>query len=206
MPDLMREKLGLYLDGEMRGHSQLEVQAHLETCQDCRDELDELRRLSRLLHAAPLPEFTPASRFTSQLMLQLPRRVETPRPRVTAQWLGWLAPTALLVTWVFIQVTLRLASVISLAQQGGLLGETAAWISPSLQQMQWFTVIQAVFGNSLSLGGLTRLEFLNDAGLLLQNLVGPFIWQIAMAIMYWAWMAIWWQSRQRQQPEKIALH
>ena len=76
MPDQMSDKLGAYLDGELDRRAQSEVQAHLETCPACQDELEELRRLSHLLRAAPQPDFTPASDFKAQLMLQLPRREE----------------------------------------------------------------------------------------------------------------------------------
>jgi predicted anti-sigma-YlaC factor YlaD len=201
----MREKLAAYMDGELSQRSQLEVQAHLVTCQACRDELDELRRLSHLLHTAPLPEFTPASRFTSKLMLQLPRRDEAPRPRSTASWLGWLVPTALLSAWIFIQVTLGLSSLISLAQKAGWLGQTAAWTTLSPQQAEWFTAVQALFGNLMSQGGLTCLAIVNDAGLFLQNLISHLIWQIVVAILYWVWLAMWWRSRHKQQISKITL-
>jgi hypothetical protein len=206
MPDLMREKLAAYLDGELPERSQLEVQTHLETCQACRDELDELRRLSHLLHAVPLPEFTPAGRFTSRLMLQLPRRAEMPRPRSTANWLAWLVPTSILLAWVFIQVTLGLSSLISLAQKAGVLGQTAAWITPSPQQTLWFTATQAVFGNFFNQGGLTSLEFFNAAGLFLQNLIVPLSLQLVVAILYWAWLAYLYQRQQRQQAAQVTLN
>jgi hypothetical protein len=196
MPDLMRDQLGAYLDGELRGQRLLEMQAHLETCPSCQKELDELRQLSHLLRAAPLPEFTPASRFASQLMLQLPRRDETVRPVSRAQWIGWLIPVALLIAWVFIQVTVSLASVVSVAGQAGWLGESAAWVIPGPQQMPWFAATQALLGNSLNMNSQVNLEVVNQASLFVQDLIGPFFLQSIVAVLYLAWLAIWWPGRQ----------
>lgn len=195
MPDMMREKLGAYLDGELRGHSLLEMQAHLETCPVCQEELNELRQLSHLLRAAPLPEFTPANRFTSQLMLQLPRRSETPQPASPAQWIGWLVPTTLLAAWVFIQVTVWLSSLLSFAGQAGWLGQGAAWALPAQRQMSVFAAAQAILGNSLNLNIQANLEFFNDAGVFAQSLLGPFLWQAVVAVLYLAWLALWWTSQ-----------
>src|SRR5512145_2425841 len=158
MLDPMCTKLGAYLDGELNERSQRAMQAHLETCQSCQNELEKLRHLSSLLHAAPLPEFTPAGRFTSQLMLQLPRRKETSGAKRSFRIAGWAIPTTVLLGWVFIQVTLGLTTLLIIAQQFGLIGDATAWLTTASQQTSWFAIIQTLFGDS---SNLTSLQFVN---------------------------------------------
>jgi hypothetical protein len=191
MSDPIREKLGAYLDGELDRRGQLEVKAHLETCPSCREELEELRRVSYLLRAAPQPEFTPALDFKAQFMLQLPRRSEAQPPRSNGRLLPWMAPVLVLSVWIFIQVTLGLSTLVSLASQSGLLGSAASWVSGDPQQMLWFTTAQAILGSQ----GQTGLKVLNDAGLFTQNLVIALLWQVGAAVLYWIVLSLLWHTR-----------
>jgi anti-sigma factor RsiW len=195
MSDTIREKLGAYLDGELDPYRRIEVQAHLKTCPSCRDELEKLRGLSSMLRAAPQPGFTAPLDFKAQFMLQLPRRSEAHHPRQNGQLLPWLVPGLVLAVWVFIQVTLGVSTLISLANQAGLLGSAAAWVSGGSQQTLWFTVVQATLGSVMSPQGQTGLQLLNDAGLFTQNLLIALLWQVGAAVLYWGAVGLLWHTR-----------
>ncbi len=195
MPDLISIKLGPYLDGELDQRSQIEVQAHLETCPACRAELEEMRRLSHLLRAAPRPDFVPAHDFKAQLMLQLPRRAEEQAPRPNGLLLPWLAPALALSGWIFIQVTLGLTTLVSLANQVGFLGGAAAWANSGPQQMLWFTSAQITLGGLFSLQGQTSLQILNDAGLFTQSMLIALLWQVGAAVLYAGALTLVWHYK-----------
>ena len=80
MHDDMRALLNAYLDGELNGTRLQELDLHLAGCEACREELKELRLVSELLQAAPAPEFMPAGRFASNLVLRLPRQTTRSLP------------------------------------------------------------------------------------------------------------------------------
>jgi predicted anti-sigma-YlaC factor YlaD len=195
MPDLLRNKLGAYLDGELSRRDQIEIENHLETCPDCREELAELRQLSNLLSTAPQPEFTPALDFKAQLMLQLPRRYESLQPSPNGQLLPWMAPALVLAAWIFIQVTLGLSTLLLFAKQAGFLDGAAAWITNAPQQMLWFTTTRAAIGNGMGATELTGLNILNDAGLFMQNLFTLLFWQVGAAVLYWGALTLVWRSK-----------
>ncbi|HVP21625.1 MAG TPA: zf-HC2 domain-containing protein [Anaerolineaceae bacterium] len=194
MPDQMSNKLGAYLDGELDRQGQIEMEAHLETCQACRDELEELRRLSLLLRAAPQPDFTPALDFKAQLMLQLPRRAEAQPPRRYGLLLG-MAPALVLAVWIFLQVALGLSTLVSLANQAGFLDGSAPWAASNPQQLLWFTAAQATIGGILGLGGQAVLKFFNDAGLFAQSLAIPLLLQIGAAVLYGGALLLVWHYK-----------
>src|SRR5512133_2577753 len=195
MPDLVRNKLSAYLDGELARRDQIEVETHLETCPDCRQEVEELRQLSQEWHAAPLPEFTPALDFKAQLMLQLPRRDETLQSGSNNPVLPWMAPTLVLAGWIFVQVTLGVSTLVLLAEQAGLIDGAAAWAASAPQQMLWFTTAKAAIGSGLGSGGVASLTILNDASLFLQNVVTLLLGQVGVALLYWGAMTLVWQDR-----------
>jgi hypothetical protein len=199
MPDLMRNKLAAYLDGELARRDKVEVETHLVTCEACRDELEELRRISNLLSAAPLPEFTAPLDFKAQVMLQLPRRDETLHPHSGSgshnQLLPWMAPTLVLTGWIFIQVTLGLSTLLLLAYQAGFLDGASAWLTNTPQQMLWFTGIQTTLGSGLGTEGIAGLNILNDAGVFMQNLVTLLLWQVGAAVVYWSVLTLAWRDR-----------
>lgn len=195
MPDMMRNKLGAYLDGELDRSGQMEMQAHLENCPACRDELEALRRLSHLLRAAPQPEHTSPHHFKAQLMQQLPNRAEGRQPNPKNAWLPWLAPAFVLAGWIFIQVTIGLSSLVSIAHRAGILDGAATWLTSSSQQMQWFSITQSTLGGMLNPGWQTGLQVLNDAGLLVQNLLVIFLVQVGVAVLYWVTLTLVWQKK-----------
>jgi anti-sigma factor RsiW len=191
----IHDKLEAYLDGELDRRAQSEVEAHLAACPDCQADLEELRQISYLLKAAPQPELTPALTFKAQLMLQLPRRAETPPARPSLRVLPWVALALPLAAWIFIQVTLGLSTLVSFTNQAGLLDGAAAWASGAPQQMFGFAVVQAVMGGLLGPQGQAGLNILNDASLLAQNLVIPLLWQVGVALLYWGALALVWKTR-----------
>jgi hypothetical protein len=202
MPDLYRNQLGAYLDGELGDHRLMELQAHLDTCQECREELEALRNLSQMLHASPDPEFTPARLFTARLMLQIPRRDQTQASSKSFLFVKWLTPAVLLLSLIFIQVTSSLSTFITLVSRAGLLGNTAEWLPATPQQTEWFAATQAAFGGFMNLQGNGALRFINDLALWVQNLDGSLLWQAALIVLYCTWLMIWWKNRQSQNNER----
>jgi anti-sigma factor RsiW len=202
MPDLYRDLLGAYLDGELHDRRMMEMQAHLESCQECRQELDSMRSFSHLLHTSPDPEFTPGRLFTSRLMLQLPRREQTRTSSKSFTLLKWLTPAFLLISWVFLQVTTSLSTLITLAGKTGLLGNSSDWLPAASSQTVWFAASQAAFGGFINLQGSSALRFLNDLGVWFQYLDGAFLWQAALVVLYCTWLGIWWINRRGQNFER----
>lgn len=195
MSDLMKTKLGAYLDGELSRQDIMDVEIHLETCQTCRDELEELRSISHMLRAAPQPEFTSALDFKAQLMLQLPRRDAVSYAAPKYQLVVWMAPVIVLVVWVFVQVTLGLSTLLLLARQAGFLDGAAAWIAQSSQQLLWYSTAQSAIGSSLGSEGLTGLNFLIDAGIFVKNMVTLLLWQAGIALLYWGALTLIWINK-----------
>jgi hypothetical protein len=195
MSDLVKTKLGAYMDGELSRRDILEVETHLETCQTCRDELEKLRSISHMLRAAPQPEFTSALDFRAQLMLQLPRRDAVSHAAPNNNLLVWMAPVIVLVVWIFIQVTLGLSTLLLLARQAGFLNGAADWITQSSHQLLWFSTAQSVIGGGLGSDGLTGLNFLNDAGMFVKNMVTLLLWQVGIALLYWGALTLMWLNK-----------
>jgi anti-sigma factor RsiW len=197
MPDPMSAKLAAYLDGELDRAAEIELEAHLANCAECRAELEELRRLSSLLQAAPQPAFTPTATFKNQLMLQLPRRAETHKAHSSLRLLPWLAPALVLAAWVFIQITLGFTSLLSLANRAGILDGAAAWVSTGPQQTTWFSAAQALMGGLFGSQAPAGLSALNDYALFAQNLLIMLAWQMGLALLYCAALALVLHSRVR---------
>ena len=191
MPEHMSDKLNAFLDGELDRHTQDDVLAHLYICQSCMDELEALRRVSQILRTAPQPDFTPAESFTDRLMLQLPRREEAlPEAAHTFNWLLWLAPVIVLGGWIFMQVTLNLSGLITLAGRAGIMEGTFAWAAGSPQQTQWFAAAQSAVEGLLGLQVPAGFSIINDAGVFANSVVTPLLWQAGAAALYWAALAL----------------
>jgi predicted anti-sigma-YlaC factor YlaD len=198
MPDQISSRLGAYLDGELNMRSQIEVQAHLETCSACQAELEELRRLLSLLRVTPQPNFVPASEFKAQFMLQLPRhpvQIESQLSSRHNSLLPWLAPALVLVGWIFIQVTLNLSTLVSIAYQAGFLGPAASWANSDPQQMLWLATAQVLLNGMMSPQDQAGLNFLNTADLFTQNLLISLLLQVGAAVVYWGSLTIVWLTK-----------
>ena len=200
MHEDMRTLLNVYLDGELHGKRLNELKSHLATCESCRKELKELQLVSELLQAAPTPEFMPAERFASNLALSLPRRRFQERPSKTVSLVGWLVPTGLLGAWFFVQTLFTLTNAITALQSTGLLGMAASGLGAG-QETLWFATATSLFGGQAA-GAQSTLSLLNSLNIFGVNLLDGFLWQALIAMVYWAWLFIWWLLR-RSRPQNI---
>jgi anti-sigma factor RsiW len=200
MHEDMRALLSAYLDGELHGTRLLEMEQHLPACEACRDELKELRLVSELLQAAPTPEFMPAERFASNLMLSLPRRSGRDLAPKPGSLVWWLIPAGLLTAWFFIQTVFSLTGAVSAAQMAGLLGQATRWLSGG-QETIWFAAVTSLFGSQAAPAqpALSVLNTLNVYGV---SLLDGFLWQALIVLLYWGWLSAWWIMR-RPRPMKM---
>jgi hypothetical protein len=199
MAEHIKEWLYTYLDGELRGARLRQVESHLAECGECRAELDGMQALSALLReTAPAGKFISTERFVSNLTLSLPRQPEPPQPRKALEIGWWLIPVSVLGIWVFLQVTFSLSSLVQTASDAGLLGNTFAWFQGNPPQTQWFATLMGLFGSQLGITSQMVLSPLNNADLFIHNLIGPFVWQAILAIVYLGWLVSWWFRQQNQ--------
>jgi hypothetical protein len=200
MHENMRALLNAYLDGELNGTRLQEIELHLAGCEACQNELKQLRLVSELLQAAPDPEFMPASRFTSNLILRLPRQRMGNLPPKPGPLAWWLVPAGLLAAWFFIQTVFTLTGALTAAQLTGLLGQAAHWLNGG-QETVWFAAVTSLFGSQAGPAqpALSLLNTLNVAGV---NLLDGFLWQALIVLLYWGWLAVWW-FRRRPRPMKM---
>jgi anti-sigma factor RsiW len=139
MANHVTEWLGAYHDGELHGARLRHVEGHLAECATCQAELDEIRNLSALIQdTSSSGDFLPSERFVANLALSLPRQSEQLQPCNAQNWLVRLIPVGLLGIWLFIDITLSLSSLVTLAADGGLLGSNLAWLQGNPSQMKWF--------------------------------------------------------------------
>lgn len=85
--DAYRNKLLEYLDGDLTGTPQTELEAHLTQCPGCREELQSLQDTVALIARMPAPE--PSETFWQQYLRELRQKVAAPPWRSRLQ--KWLA-------------------------------------------------------------------------------------------------------------------
>jgi hypothetical protein len=79
MMHLSPEALAGYLDDDLPGEEQRQVELHLASCAECRDELAELRRLQLGRRRQWVVVLVPAAAAAAVLLaIVLPRQAETP--------------------------------------------------------------------------------------------------------------------------------
>jgi len=201
MSNHVTEWLNAYLDGELKNGKLHQVEKHLVECEECRAELQSLRNLSSLLHEVPAPEFTPTERFAAQVSLRLPH--EKPRAvKHKAQEIGWwMIPVSLLLLWVFIGSVEVVGDVISTADRFGLLSlnDAPAWLgSASSNGAVWSGTLGDfgfLDGQSLQWAAYTE-SFTRD------NLP-QIVWQLAIALLYLSWIAIWWARHTPRETDQL---
>lgn len=200
MVEHIHEWLGAYLDGELRGWRLQQVETHLQECQECSSELVELRSLSTLLRETPVEEdFTPADRFTAQVLRRLPPQQEPVlRSKVMkAGW--WLAPAILLGGWVFAQTVVIVSWMVWAGGQMGVLGAASAWLKDVPQQNLWLhAALSLLDGNLASVQPAFGL--VASWG---QAFLGQAILLLILAALYWTWLAFWWLRRQRLSAQRV---
>jgi hypothetical protein len=201
MSNHVTEWLNAYLDGELKNGKLHQVEKHLVECEECRAELESLKNLSSLLHEVPAPEFTPTERFAAQVNLRLPH--EKPRAiKHKAQEVGWwMIPVSLLLLWVFIGSVEVVGDVISTADRLGLLSlnDAPAWLgSASSNGAVWSGRLEEfgfLDGQSLQWAAYTE-SFTRD------NLP-QIVWQLAIALLYLSWIAIWWARHTPRETDQL---
>ena len=188
------EWLNAYVDGELKGMRLHQMEEHLAQCEACQSELDSLQGLSSLLQEIPEAEFTPNEKFVSQVNLRLPQRqVRSMRSKaVEVGW--WLIPIGLLTAWIFFSTAVLVSDMVSAANNFGLLDNASALLgSDSTNNAVWtstlgqFGVLQ---GDSLLWAERTESYT--------RNILPQFFWQVSIALLYLAWIAIWWARHTRQ--------
>jgi anti-sigma factor RsiW len=189
----MRSLLNAYLDGELHGRRLHELETHLASCEACQDELQDLRQVSELLQADPITDAMPVERFVSQMTLRLPRRSQPVRSPKPGSLVWWLVPAGLFGTWIFVQTVFTLTNVVTAANASGLLGSAFTWLGGG-QESIWLSAASGLFGGQLTAQPL--LSLLNNVSVFGANLVGGFLLQAVIVLLYVAWLGAWWIRRQ----------
>lgn len=189
MCENMHPHLNAYLDGELQGSRLHELEAHLESCVSCRDELEQLRRVSNLLQAAPAPDVTQPTKFASQVVLQLPRREFKKIERRGPALIWWLVPVILLGAWYLTQAAIAMDGAVTLFARSNLLQEVVPGVEIVPEHSIWFNSAIDLYGNQLGDPGKATLTLMDAASKFNTDLAIQLFWQIALAMLYWAWLA-----------------
>jgi len=199
MAEHVKELLGTYLDGELKGARLQTVEAHLETCEACRNELQELRKLAMIFEEDKANDvFTQTERFAANLTLQLPRLPERSPSQRTGALSWWLVPVGITAVWIFLQTVLLVSDAVSVFEQVGVLGSIAAWLPEGVRHTEIFSTTINLFGNQLGQGGQEVLSFLDRAYVFGRDFLTPVLWQAVIGLLYWAGMLVWFLHRNRQ--------
>ena len=193
MSDHILELLGAYIDGELRGGQLRKVETHLEECQSCLEEYYTLQALSARLHAAPLPEFPSPERLAADVALRLPRKPIKPVRTKVFEIGWWLVPVGLIATWVFVSTTILISNVVAAAGDFGLLNSASAWLVAGTSGVSY----SAFLGQFGLLSG-NSLEWVELTEAFTRMNISQIFWQVAIALLYLSWMAIWWARHMRR--------
>ena len=194
MSNHVSEWLNAYFDGELTGHRLHQVEEHLAECEACQKELEALSNLSGLLHEVPLPDFPSPERFAAQVNLLLPQK-RTPPPQRSLFEIGWwMIPVGLLAVWVFISTAVLLGDAVSVAKSFGLLDKTTASFISAPSETAEVTSTLGQFG---MLQG-DSLQWAERTESFTRGWFPQIVLQIAVAILYLVWIAVWWARHTRQ--------
>ena len=190
MSDHIAELLNAYLDGELNSSQRRKVEAHLENCPSCVDEFEALETLSGTLAEIPLPEFSPPEQLAANVALRLPRTpVKAPTSRKLLELGWWLAPVGLIVVWVLISTFSLASGLIGAASNAGLV-ERASLFAGSTAN---YTAFLGRFGFIEP----STLAWLVPSERFMRQFFSHLIWQVALAMLYLSWIAIWWARQTR---------
>jgi len=194
MSNHITEWLNAYLDGELHGNRLQHVQEHLAECEACQVEFDSLQSLSGLLQEVPAAELTSPERFATQVNLLLPQKRTTP-PETRLFEIGWwLIPVGLLAVWVFISTAVLLGDAMSVAKNFGILDQTTASFIATPSEAVEVTSTLGQFG---MLHG-NSLQWAETTENFTRGLFPQIVLQVAVALLYLAWFAVWWTRHTRQ--------
>ncbi|MBI9044179.1 MAG: zf-HC2 domain-containing protein [Anaerolineaceae bacterium] len=182
-----------YLDGELNPNQQRKLEKHLENCPECLQMIAERQALSSLLQDHPLrAELKSAERFTSEINLQLPRRVkrtaisttENNTPSFSWQHIWQVLPILLLLAFIFIQTVGIASNILRVVPGANTLAEQSANLS---------SVVALPTFAEFNLG--RALQFILDitgiSNLLGWNILTQIIGIILIGILYSSWLAGW---------------
>ncbi len=194
MPKHMHEWLNAYLDGELRGSRLREAEAHLAECPACQSELDSLAGLSKFLHEVPEPEYMPAERFASQVILKLPQRQVRPTRNQAFEISWWMIPVALLAAWIFINTSFFLRDMISVAGTLGYVNSISDWLVFGSTAEAYWTATLGQFGvlSGENIGLVAAAESITRSSLPQISL------QLSIGLLYLGWIAVLWTRNTRQ--------
>ena len=195
MSDHILELLGAYIDGELQGGQLRKVETHLEECQSCLEEYYTLQALSATLRAAPLPEFPAPERLAADVVLRLPRVPVKPLSSRAPEVGWWLVPVGLIVAWIFVSTTILVSNVVTAAGDFGLLNSASTWLVAGASGANY----SAFLGQFGLLAG-NSLEWAEITEAFTRTNVSQIFWQVAIALLYLSWMAIWWARHTRRGP------
>ena len=194
MSNHVTEWLNAYLDGELKGNRLQQVEEHLAECTTCQTEMDSLQSLSGLLQTVPAPEFPSPERFATQVNLLLPqKRTATPGNQLfEVGW--WMIPVGLLAVWVFISTAALLGDAMSVAKNFGILDRTTASFISAPSETAEVTSTLGQFG---MLQG-NSLQWAETTESFTRGLFPKIVLQVAVALLYLTWLAIWWTRQTHQ--------
>lgn len=190
--------LQAYYDGELQGAQLGRVEAHLAACESCRAELEALQAISLLLQeSSSAPDLLKPESFVARVVQATSEVPFRPAPPALKRALetGWyLIPVGLFGAWVFVQTAYIVVAVVLLAQSSPSTARLFPFVLPSASDISWLAVEQCftrsglevlwcIAGHVASLGGVVALGF------------GPLV---GIALLYWAWLAVWWIRQQRR--------
>jgi predicted anti-sigma-YlaC factor YlaD len=193
MSDHVLDLLGAYIDGELHGGQLRKVETHLDECPTCLEEYYAIQALSATLHAAPIPDFPASERFAAEVALRLPRTPVKPMRNRALEIGWWLAPVGLAITWIFVNTATLLSNVVTAAGNFGLLNSTSVWLAAGSSGANY----SAFLGQFGLLAG-NSLQWAEAIEALTRTNTAQIFWQVAIAVLYLSWLAIWWARRTHQ--------
>lgn len=191
MSDHILDLLGAYLDGELRDRKLIKVETHLAECPICQEEYTALQTLSATLGEVPAPDFSSPERLAANVTLRLPRRTAEPTHNKVLEVGGWLVPVGLLITWIFLRTTFLASDMLTAANDFGLLNGASDWLISSTSS----EVNYAAFLGQLDFLEPNLVQWFTISENFTRNFISNISWQVAIAMLYLSWIAIWWSRR-----------
>jgi len=194
MSNHVTEWLNAYFDGELHGNRLHQVETHLAECELCQSELESLESLSGLLHEVQTTELRSVDRFAAQVSLRIPHQRTVVSGKKIVEFAWWMIPVGLLATWIFIGTAFVLGDILSTAGRLGLLSGLSDWLAlgPSND-----IYLSATLGQSGLLSG-NGLNWMEATETFTRISLPQIILQVAIALLYLSWIAIWWARHTRQ--------
>ena len=195
MSNHVTEWLNAYLDDELKNGRLDQVEKHLAECEECQAELESLQNISSLLHEVPAPEFISSERFASQVSLRLPHEQPRAMKRKVQEMGWWMIPVSLLLLWFLLGTSEVVGNVVLTAGRLGLLNDAPSWAAiGSSNGAIWSGTLEEfglLSGNSLQWAELTEA--------FTRNRLPQIVLQVAIALLYLSWIAIWWARQTRRE-------